>query len=141
MYSEIQKLNDFIVKNECKCAVLAIEVPKFLPLVLVNFTINSQQCNLYLDDEYKDLSNKNLPLNVEIALRALQDIDTSNDFLSWCNEVEMNPANNQLLEYYKTAVVFCSQIASYFKNNKIESFISDLDFQLNSGAAQYLRKQ
>jgi hypothetical protein len=140
VYLEIQELIKFVDKNACQCDVLSLSESSFLRLVPVLFTINNKCCTLYIDDEYSDVSHKNTLLNTELCLRALEDLDTSTDFLSWCNEVQLNPNNPKLLEYYKTATQFCAQISACFKNNKVASFVSDLDFSLNAGAAHYLRK-
>ena len=44
-----------------------------------------------------------------------------------------------LRRYYQDMVKVLPKIATHFKRGKIDSFVTDLDFQLDAGAVHYLR--
>lgn len=101
--------------------------------------INSSSFQVYIQDEYNDLEIQNTLLFAVLAIREWEIIDDSTDYLDWCFQQGL-PTNNEVLrQYYQKTVLKLPQISSYFKNNKLTSFITDLDFQLNAGAAQFLR--
>jgi len=140
LYSEIIQLKEFVVRNACKCVVIAGQHDNFGHLVASDFYIKKLHFKLNLDDEYNDSALNNPLLNVALALRSLGHLHDAPDFLVWCNQLNLNPAISGLLDYYKEAIAFCLPKSAFSKNGEVVSFISDLDFELNSGAAQYLRK-
>lgn len=141
LYPEITKLNRFIAKYNCHCKLPNGALKHYGDLIRADFTINNTLFTVYLDDEYDDVSLNNSALLVLLALRSLEHIQDTTDYLQWCNQLFLDPDAPELLEYYKAATRFCEQLIILFDGGKIESFISDLDFELNAGAAQYLRKQ
>lgn len=109
-------------------------------LIPVNLKINSNTHTIHVLDEYDDLNYYNPVLNFIIVFRALVTIDESKDFLVWCKQEGLNPNNHKLLDYYKNICKAINDINSCFPNNEIDYFVSDLDFQLNAGAIQFLRR-
>lgn len=120
--------------------MLATQDHGFSRLIASDFYINELRFNLYLDDEYDDRELDSQLLNVVLALNSLDHLQDASDYLVWCNQLNLNPAVKGLLDYYKEAIKFSDQCLSFFSDDKINSFISGLDFELNAGAAQYLRK-
>ncbi len=51
----------------------------------------------------------------------------------------VNPEDLELLDYYKNVCNSVINIRHIFENNSINYYISDIDFQLNSGVIQLLR--
>ena len=109
-------------------------------LVLCKLNINNKSLEVYINDEFNDLKIGKQTLNVFLILRELAIIDDSEDFLQWCSWNDLNANNSELLAYYKGICKELPTLKSYFDNNEIDYFISDLDFQLNSGAIQFLRR-
>ena len=138
-YPEIQTLQTFIKENQVSVSVLTSK-PLEGRLIPVELKINRLTLKIYIDDEFKDLKLNNPLLNVILAFRELSFIDDSQDFLqwiAWCNEDASNPV---LLDYYKTTCSKLHLVKDYFNDDDIDYFISDLDFQLNSGCVQELRR-
>ena len=138
-YPEIQILKEFIKENQVSVSVLASKSSESR-LIPVELKINRLTLKIYIDDEFKDLKLNNSLLNVILALRELSFLDDSQDFLqwiAWCNEDASNPF---LLDYYKTICSKLHLVKDFFNDDEIDYFVSDLDFQLNSGCVQELRR-
>jgi hypothetical protein len=103
----------------------------------VRLSIQHKSHTILIHDEYNDLKLKNPLLNLCLVLRDLEIYKESSDFLDWCKTQCVNPDSNELRTYYKGLEVIYNEVES--KLGKIDSQISDLDFQLNSGAAWELR--
>lgn len=139
-YPEIEKLEGFITQNNVSTTISS-QITIDEDLTPVVFTLKKIETILYIQDEYEDLDLNNPILNCLLTLMELDAIDDSNDYLQWCNFLNLEANNHQLLSYYTDCVKLIADIKPYFPNNKIECFISGLDFELNAGAAQYLRSQ
>ena len=138
-YPQINELIEFCKRNR----VNVIQLPdNYLAdntsFPLINLTILDKDFIFFVDDEYDDLKVGSLPLSVCIALRALESYDYAEDYLIWCTQHGFEAANMQVREHFRNL----GEIVSWFNNNslKVFSFISDYDFELNAGAAQYLRE-
>ncbi len=138
MHPEIIDIHNFIAAKG-----ITIWLGKACPidknLIPVLLKINNKAYTIHVMDEYEDLNCYNPILNFVIVFRALVTIHESEDFLVWCKQEGLNPNNPRLLNYYKDTCNAISDIKSYFPNNEIDYFISDLDFQLNTGVMQFLR--
>jgi len=91
-----------------------------------------------VDDEYKDFALNKSAMNLCLFLRELEDYQEEEDILKWCNLKGLNPGDAGILDYYKG-------LASIYADAKnilgtIDPQISDYDFELNAGAAQFLRR-
>ncbi len=109
-------------------------------LITVNFKIGPNEMTVLIDDEFNDLKLNNPLLNVILTLRELAIIDDSEDYLQWIKWCNEDASNSKLLDYYKTICVQLQTIKTYFPNGEIDYYVSDLEFQLNAGAVQYLRQ-
>ncbi|WP_298896454.1 hypothetical protein [uncultured Psychroserpens sp.] len=105
----------------------------------LQFKFRDNTIVVLINDEYQDLANQNPLLNLVLVLNELSYIDESLDFLNWCSENEVNASSEKLRLYYIEILAFLPHIKTFFSDGKIDGFISDLDFQLNAGAVQYLR--
>ncbi|WP_332243883.1 hypothetical protein [Flavivirga spongiicola] len=109
-------------------------------LTPVTLKINNNTYTIHVLDEYEDLNYYNPVLNFVIVFRTLVTLNESEDFLVWCKQEGLNPDNHKLLDYYKDICNTINDINSCFSNNEIDYFVSDLDFQLNAGVMQFLRR-
>lgn len=139
MYPEILHIQNFIAtKGITFC--LSKGIPIVQNLIPVVLKLGNHFYTVYVADEYEDLNYYNPILNFIIVFRAITIIDESKDFLLWCKQENLNPNNPELLDYYKDICNNIEDINNYFPNNKIDYFVSDLDFQLNTGVMQFLRR-
>ena len=74
-----------------------------------------------------------------LALRELGIIEDSKDFAHWCQLNLIRSQSESLRHYFDDVKHNLENIIHHFPNNEVEYYISDLDFQLNSGAMQMLR--
>ena len=109
-------------------------------LIPIELRANNNLYIVHIDDEYDDLMFNNNLLNAILVFRELANINDSLDFLEWCKTHRLDPNSSMLLNYYQHICKKIENISSLFPENTIDYFISDLDFQLNSGAIQLLRK-
>ena len=136
-YPEIDALKEFHSAQKISLSILP-ESP-IEDTSLFNITISNQSFQVIVQDEYGDLALPNTLLHLVLVLNELILINDSTDFLDWCNLQGFQANNTFLLSYYQDMVQLLSGLSKYFTNGKITAFISDWDFQLNAGAAQFLR--
>ena len=138
-FPELQALQDFVVTN--KVTVSLLNVTSIAPeLIPVTCSIGNENMIMHLSDEYDDLHFKNPLLNVVLVLFELVIVEDSDDFLVWCNWQNLDPNNSALLSYYKSMCTNLEALKKYFPKKEITTFVSDLDFELNSGSMQLLRQ-
>ncbi|AUP80326.1 hypothetical protein [Flavivirga eckloniae] len=139
MYPEIIHIQNFIAANSI---TISLGKTPYIDknLVPVILGIKNNTYTIHASDEYEDLNHHNIILRFIIVFRALTIIDESEDFLIWCKQESLNPINYKLLDYYKETCKAIDSISNYFINNEIDYFVSDLDFQLNTGVMQFLRR-
>lgn len=138
-YPELEALASMVQANGCDCVKDSTQTASYKWLTPVKFTIRNREFTFFIDDEYNDLSHSNPLLRVELMLRFLEHLGETDDYLSWCKELMLAPNTAGLLDYFKTAVNQYDQISEQINQHPIRAYISDLDFELNAGAAQYLR--
>jgi len=139
-YPEIAEIQNFIL-NERISIYTSVDddVIQYDHLIAMNLIIKNEKYTVFVSDEYEDLKKKNSLLNFVLVFRELATISDSSDYLEWCSQHDLEPNTYKLLAYYKHISSKIEKIKLLFKNNIIDCFISDLDFQLNSGAVQFLR--
>ncbi|MEO9532005.1 MAG: hypothetical protein ABJG68_07235 [Crocinitomicaceae bacterium] len=103
---------------------------------LIELQIENESFRFQIDDEYEDLKLEIPALALCVVLRSLEEYKESTDFLDWCKKTGM-PSNNNALEYFRTLAEILVAVEN--KIEEVNSFISDIEFTLNSGAAQELR--
>lgn len=140
-YPEIFKLIDFLKAQNIGTKVISLESLLIDWSAIVEFTIKGHSIQLHLDNEYKDFNTDNPLLHAELALAHLEDVEDSTDVLQWCNWYGLRTSKSGILDYYQDLVAFNDKIRSYFKNQKIESFVHSFDFEMNQRAAQALRNE
>ena len=138
-YPEIQLLQDFFTKHRVDL-IVSQTTSIDASMIPVDFTFKGHTKAIQVVDEYEDIAC-NIPLlSLFLVLRELSILDLSTDFLDWCAENGLNASSEELRGYYHEILPFVSRFKSHFTNGVINHFISDLDYELNAGAAQFLRK-
>ncbi|PQB05391.1 hypothetical protein [Aureitalea marina] len=105
---------------------------------LVHFELRGTTFPIYVDDEYTDLELGNRLLNLCLVLRALENYLDAEDYLVWCTQHGLDFGDSAAREYHMGLGTMVREIRKWI--DPIDSFISDFDFELNAGAAQYLRR-
>ena len=136
-YPEIDALKKFYDTNNFLIQNITPSI--FEGVFVTTILLNEISYKVFIQDEYHDLEIKNTLLHAVLVLREWEIIDDSTDYLDWCRQQGFPAKNEVLRQYYQEATANTPQITSYFKDSKLTSFITDLDFQLNAGAAQFLR--
>ena len=138
-YPELIALKEFTQAHQLE--IISKGSPsKLLPdHLVICFCFRSRLIELHYHDEFGDLQSNNTLLHIACCLEELEAVEDSVDYLQWCSENGFDTANSGLLDYYKALVHFNDSIRTYFKNQRVESFVNSLDFQLNQRAVQALR--
>ena len=84
-----------------------------------------------MDDEYRDFDEQKPLVCLFLVLRSLEDFAESTDYLNWCNVYHLNASDMKWLTYYRDLPASYAGIEKQI--GPINSFISDLDYQLRSG--------
>ncbi len=139
-YSEINDIHNFLNSNDVTIETILHPIisDSFVPLKL---KIQNQFFIIQVNDEYNDLDNAKPLLNFVLVFRELELLNEATDYLDWCKQQSVDANNNLLINYYKNIIRVITNINSCFPDSKVTSFVSDLDFQLNSGVMQYLRRK
>ena len=105
--------------------------------VLLN--IRDKSFELYIEDEYKDWREDNQALCLCLALRELEEYAEEADYLTWCN-ARGYPGNiERIRQYHMDLRRIYREVREIL--GKIDSQISNWDFEMNAGAAQELRRR
>ncbi len=108
----------------------------FSGLYSLKITIADLSFELLVDDEYEDLKIDNPLLHFYMMLRTLEIYKDSTDYLDWCKENNVDLSRELRTYYWDLADIL---ILIENKIGPIDSFISDLDYQLGSGDMAVLR--
>ena len=139
-YPEIQVLKEIHQKHNVN---ISVSNDEFLagnedyPAVV--FTLDEKSFKLFADDEYKDLPVDNPLLSLCVVLRELEDYEYASDYFVWCKHHAFDVANSQVREYHMNLGSIYKDVEKIL--GKINSQISDYDFELNAGAARELREK
>lgn len=138
-YPEIEQLNHIFIKYRFLWKTdrsVLLGGKSYYPKV--DFSFNGQKFHLCIDDEYDDLK-KNYPLLVLcLVLRELEGFEFTSDYHVWCKERYLNPDDESIRENFKNLKLTYEKVSQIL--GKVESFVSDFDFEMNARAAQSLRK-
>lgn len=105
-------------------------------LIHVMFSVDGSSWNLYVDDEYKDFSEKRPLVCLYLVLFSLEMYLESKDFLDWCNQWYLDAKSPTWLEYYRDLGTMTREIEQ--KLGTIDSHISSYDYQLRTGVVNAL---
>ena len=92
---------------------------------------------IYVDNEYGDLDAPTQAMCLCLVLQAIDAYREAPDYLVWCRELELDPANERLRTYYLGLRTGAIPLADRLAWPRCP--ISDYDWSLNAGAAQALR--
>ena len=138
-YPEIRALTETYKKHSIEISVSDDEFlfgNKNYPAV--TFSLGEKLFRLFADDEYHDFSVNNPILSLCIILRELEDYEYADDYIVWCKQHAFDTANLQVRDYHMSLRGIFNDVEKIL--GKIDSQISDIDFELNAGAAQKLRE-
>ncbi|WP_340199989.1 hypothetical protein [Ascidiimonas sp. W6] len=105
-------------------------------LFFINFSINQNTWQLLLDDEYLDFDPEKPLVNLFLTFSSLQLYLKSDDFLVWCNYLDLSASNIRWLDYYQSLSTIYKEIEQTI--GKIDSCITPLDYQLRTGVVNAL---
>ena len=135
IYRELEKLSSYFNRNKIEIKRdPAKDIQSFKTLEL---HLNSNIFSIYIDDEYNDVNETNPLMCFFLILRELEIYNDSTDYLDWCKQLGVNADNEQLRRYYISLESIYQKIEKSL--GEIDSCISSLDYQLNTGVVQKLR--
>jgi len=139
-YPEIDVLNKIYIKHKVEIRISSTDLLAGKEDYLaVELKLEGKIFNFYVEDEYDDARYNYPLLNLCLVLRELEQYADSPDYLMWCREHYLDPKNQHILEYFKSLETIYSEIEKII--GKINSQISDWDFEMGSGASWELRKK
>ena len=136
-YPEIQQLKTLRERYQISIEVLDEHLDGRSDFKKVLFFIGQDSYEIFIDDEFQDFSTKNIDLHLCLVLRSLEAYQEADDFLVWCTHLGLNASNNEVRRHHMDLDTTYREVEK--RIGSIDSFINDLDFQLNAGAAQALR--
>lgn len=104
----------------------------------VSLQIRDNLYELFVADEYNDLDESNQLLSFCLVLRELEQYQEAGDYLAWCRYNSLDPSDEQVRAYHMNLRFLWRNIESLLGG--VDSCIRNMDFELNAGAAQWLRK-
>ena len=136
---EIKYLSDFSIKHKIEIRFSSNDIlADNQDYKAANIVINGKCFSFYVEDEYNDARYNYPLLNLCLVLRELELYNESEDYLIWCRDRYFEPGDTEVLAHFKNLGTIYREIASIV--GKIESFVSDWDFEMGSGAMYELRK-
>ena len=139
-YPEIIALNHIYNQHNVEVQILTTEcLADKKDYQAITFKVGDETFEMFVDDEYDDFQYNYPLLNLCIVLRELEFYNNTQDYLLWCSELYLNSSDNKVLAYYRELGRIYREIESII--GKIDSQISDWDFEMSSGAAYELRKK
>ncbi|OEK01424.1 hypothetical protein BFP97_07775 [Roseivirga sp. 4D4] len=138
-YPEIVALNDIYIAHQVYIKIDRSQVlgdQQYYPRV--DFKFSGKKFHLFVDDEYDDFRNNYPLLNLCLVLRELEGYEYADDYYVWCQERSLDAGSPQVKDNYAHLGEVYSAIKSIM--GKIDSQVSDFDFEMNARAAQALRR-
>ena len=139
-YKEIDALNNIYIKHKVE---IRFSTTGFLAdnkdYHSVEFKAGGKLFNFYVEDEYDDIRYNYPLLNLCLVLRELEYYIDTDDYLIWCNERSLDVKNIDIQAHYKNLGSIYREVENII--GKIDSQISDWDFEMGSGASWELRKK
>jgi hypothetical protein len=139
-YPEINALNETYTKHKVKIRFLTSDfLADNKDYRAAEFKLGETTFHFYVEDEYSDIRYNYPLLNLCLVLRELESYADSDDYLIWCKEHYFDPKNQDILAHFKNLETVYRGIEK--KLGKIDSHITNWDFEMGSGASWELRKQ
>lgn len=139
-YPEIAALNKLYIKHKVE---IRFSTTDFLAgsneYRAVEFKLEGKTFNFYVEDEQGDIEYNYPLLNLCLVLRELEGYDDPPDFLVWSQERFLDPKNEAALAHYRNLGTVYREVEKII--GKINSHVSDWDFEMGSGASWELRKK
>lgn len=139
-YPEIDALNNMYVKHKVE---IRFSTTDFLveskEYRAVTFKLGGKVFNFYVEDELDDIRYNYPLLNLCLVLRELEGYAYAEDYLIWCQERYLDPKNEAVLANYRNLATVYRDVEEIM--GKINSQVSDWDFEMGSGASWKLRKK
>jgi hypothetical protein len=139
-YPEIQALNLFIQTTSAKFH-RKNTIPPTFNLFTGSLILSESAYPVFINDEYQDLELPDKRIAIVLALREFELIEESTDYLQWCKLQGITAHSEEIRNYYQETVKRIPELKKHFNSGELSSFITDLDYQLNAGAMQWLRSR
>lgn len=135
-YPEVRALLQLQEQHDIKIKVIESDFSGG-DLQKVVFCLGPAKYLLYLEDEYEDFKRSNTLLHLFLVLLELEELKGTKNAQEWSKQKMLKWSNSKLLSYYDAMHKAITAIEQ--KIGTIDAQIPSLDYQLNSGAIQYLR--
>ncbi len=139
-YPEIEALNKIFIKHKVE---IRFSTTDFLngnkDYCAVEFKLEGKLFHFYVEDEHSDIQYNYPLLNLCLVLRELEYYAETPDYLIWCQERYFDPKNIAVLTHYRSLASIYREVEKII--GKIDSQVSDWDFEMGSGASWDLRKK
>ncbi len=139
-YPEIDALNNIYIKHKVE---ISFSTTNFLAgnkdYCAVTFNLGGKKFDFFVEDEYDDIRYNYPLLNLCLVLRELEYYIETDDYLIWCMERSLDAENIDSQAHYKNLGSVYREIEKII--GKIDSQISNWDFEMGSGASWELRKK
>jgi len=139
-YPEIEALNKLYIKHKVE---IHFSTTDFLAgskeYRAVELSLEGKTFNFYVEDEQGDIEYNYPLLNLCLVLRELEGYDDAIDYLIWCQERYLDPKNEAVLANYRNLATIYREVEKII--GKIDSQVSDWDFEMGSGSSWELRKK
>ncbi len=139
-YPEIDALNEIYIKYKFEIKVNRNRLlGGNMDYPSATFTLSGKSFDIYLDDELEDLKFNYPLLNLCLVLRELEGYEDAEDYLIWCQDRYFKPENEEIRAYHMSLGETYREVEKII--GKVDSMISDWDFEMGSGASWVLRKK
>ena len=137
-YPEIQALEKMLLRHRIRLKKTGPGLGPDQDQLAIALHIDQQEFRLYLEDEYRDWDEANPAMCLCLALRELEEYEEEEDYLTWCTARGYEAGDEKIRSYHMDLRHTYAAVEKLL--GKIDSPISDWDFEMNAGVAQALRK-
>ena len=135
IYNELKKLTSLF--NKSNIEIIRNSRDNIQSFKTLELNLNNNLFSIYIDDEYNDVNEANPLMCFFLILRELEIYRDSTDYLDWCKQLGVNANDDQLRQYYISLEATYTELEKIL--GEIDSCISSLDYQLNTGVIKKLR--
>ena len=136
----IDKLKKCLIDHNIRLTPLSDTsgLPGDYKWIRFELALNSIQIDLPVNDEYNDVALPNPPLLLQLVLLECESYEEADDFLVWCRELGLDPANLDVQTLYRHLGEAVPRIREIIGPDIVG--ISSWDFEMNTQVCQALRK-